>query len=242
MDFSLHSSGLDDLSPPTYRSPGLHVSTLIDRLCIRLGHYEHTAGGISDRNRELGQALEHAIVARFTRANPGEIFLHNPEILCDGISLTPDIVWLSRMSDIEAKLTWMSPTNDPTTVKMWKYLTQGKAYLYALRKVMLGEASMREACACAEEVKWDDHPEIWNQRMQTLPHDAYRSLYLTVGFVNDFRPPAEQLPCWKVDFWPEELEMNWCMLMEEKAKVISEQLEQAKDNIRESAAHIMGGQ
>jgi len=232
VDITLHSSGLDDLSPRVYRSPGIHGSTLIDRLCLKYGHYQKNKDGspISDRNREMGNVFEQVTCERFARQHPDELFLHNPEILCDGVYLTPDLVWLSYYSDIEIKWSWMSPANSPEDVKMWKYLTQGQAYLHGLRKVLAGEAKIREACTDKDEVLWrsglDFFPRHFPPPGAAVPSDAFTTLYLTVGFANDFRPQSEQIPCWRIKFWPEELAMNWAMLMDEKAILEAEMWEQ----------------
>jgi len=213
VDITLHSSGLDDLSPRQYRSPGVHGSTLIDRLCLRYGHYQKNKDGspLSDRNRELGQAFEQVKCEQIIRAYPNEAFARNPEILCDGIYLTPDLVWTTQLSLFEFKWTWMSPARDPNDEKMWKYLAQGQSYLYGLRRVMEGTAVIRAACETEEEADWHTAGDD-----KITFEDAYTVLYLTVGFANDFRPQSEQIPCWRIRFWPEELAMNWAMMLDEK--------------------------
>jgi len=209
---SLHSSGLEDLGSSWYRSPGIHGSVLLDHICQRFGHYQKDKSGasISDRNRELGNAFEEIKVRQMTEKYPGE-FIHNPEILCDGIYLTPDLVWLRRSADYEFKCTWMSPANGPEDLKMWKYLEQGKSYLYGLRRVMEGTALIRQACKSEEEVEWTVGDLV-------DAGDAYLTLYLQVCFVNDFRLKKDQIPCWKIDFWPEELSMTWASMLDEKRR------------------------
>lgn len=221
MDITLYSTGLEDLSPPWYRSPGIHGSQLIDRLCLRYGHYQRDRDGspISDRNREMGHSFEDMIARRIETKHPGE-YLHNPEIECDGIYLTPDLVWKKQRADHEVKWTWMSPANSPEDLKMWKYLAQGQAYLYALRRVAQGTARIRERVLDPRDIEWITFDEV------ALGLDDYTTLYLTVGFANDFRPPKEQIPTWRIKFFPEELAMNWAMLMDEKRRLEEEQREE----------------
>lgn len=215
MDIQLHSNGLDQLGPQWYRSPGIHGSTLIDRLCRRYRHYTDQ-NSLDDRHREMGKAFEDMIAYRLEQDHPGE-YLHGPEIEVDGIYLTPDLVWIAQQADHEVKWTWMSPANGPEDLKMWKYLTQGQAYLYGLRRVAEGAARIRERVLREEDVRWQpaaQHP---------MRPDAYLTLYLTVGFANDFRPPQDQIPTWRIKFWPEELEMNWALMLDEKRRYIGEQ-------------------
>lgn len=232
MDVSQPIYGLEDLTPTEhFRSEGVHASFLLDRLCVRHGHYEKRYNKetgkvepISDINREIGQALEDSIARRVMAKHPGE-YLHNPEIECDGIYLTPDLPWLTQQADREIKVTRMSPALGPEDEKMWKYLEQGKAFLYALRRVGEGTARIRE-CGSRE----------WKQRSKReieaapLSRDAWRTLYLQVLFINDFRPIDKQCPMWTIKFWPEELEMSWALLVDEKRLYEKEQ-EQERDEL-----------
>lgn len=210
MDIQLHSSGLGHLGPQWFRSPGVHGSTLIDRICRRLGHYTEQ-NAIDDKHREMGKAFEDMIAWKLEQMHPGE-YLHNPEIECDGIYLTPDLVRISERADHEVKWTWMSPANGPEDLKMWKYLFQGSIYLYGLRRVAAGTARIREKVLDPSEI-------IWQRGGLADPiGDAWLTLYLTVGFANDFRPAKDQIPTWVIKFWPEELEMNWTLILDEKRR------------------------
>lgn len=225
MDIQLISTGLTNLDPGYYRSPGVHASTLLDRICRRLGHYEHkidkTTGEripISDRNRELGNSLEHSIAQRVQTRYPGR-YIHNPEIHCDNIFITPDLIkWeAERETSWSIKLTWMSAARGPDDTKMWKYLEQLKAELYALRRVVEGTAQVRKAVTDEREVDWVQYkPSVVGNR--------FLSGLLTVCFVNDWRPESEQIPTWRLKFWPEELAMTWAMLREEKEMMEAEEM------------------
>lgn len=270
MDCQLIRSGLSDLSPGYYRSPGVHASTLLSALALRFGHYERDKQGrpISDLNRELGNTLEHSIAQRAEQKHPGT-YLHNPEILCDGVYITPDLVTLQDVEMEEGKggerfswsikLTRMSPARLPDTdVKMWRFREQLKAELYALRRVQEGSAQIRlpiviplreEIYRCAgcggymskEELTRDGTGHVWPNLERCGPvhlkygdgeslqwhslssvgdrvGDLYLTGYLTVLFINDYRPPEEQCPTWRFKFFPEELAMTWGMLMQEKER------------------------
>lgn len=239
MDIQLISTGLTNLDPGYYRSPGVHASTLLDRICRRLGHYQHTIDKltgakvpISDRNRELGQAFEHSIAQRVQAIDPNDPqlpvcgpFIHNPEILCDGVYITPDLVTGVARAAWSIKLTWMSAARGPDDVKMWKYLEQLKAELYALRRVAEGTAIIRHAFVDRDgtgEVESLLRREVFSVSIES--HEDYLTGYLTVCFVNDWRPTQEQIPTWRVKFWPEELAMSWAALMDEKEGMEMEQL------------------
>lgn len=226
MDIRLLRTGLDDLSPGHYRSPGIHVSTLLSRLCIRFGHFEKKKDGspISDRNREIGNAFEHSVVERAARKWPGK-YIHNPEIKCDGLYITPDLVSAQDAISWSLKCTWMSPARGPEDIKMWKYLEQLKEELYCLRRTLTGTAQIREAVILEEGE--EDSPLLplslnWQCGGWKDPGSAYLTGLLTVCFVNDFRPEKEQIPTWTISFFPEELEMTHAMIMGEKALFLDE--------------------
>ena len=227
MDIRLLRTGIDDLSPGHYRSPGIHVSTLLSRLCLRFGHYEKKKDGapISDRNRELGNAFEHSVVERAARKYPGR-YIHNPEIRCDGLYITPDLVSSQDSLSWSLKCTWMSPARGPEDIKMWKYLEQLKAELYCLRRVLQGTAEIRGAAIVESEADAVDVEQSWETwehgGSQNTIGSAFLTGLLTVCFVNDFRPEKEQIPTWTISFFPEELEMTWAMIMGEKSLFVSE--------------------
>lgn len=245
MDIQQVGSGLEDLSLGFYRSPGVHASTLLSRICVRNGHYEKSTSPISDRHREVGNALEHAIAHRASLKYPDR-YMHNPEIYCDGVYITPDLV--DSDSSWSIKASWMSPTNDPESLKMWKYLEQLRLELYALRRVVEGTAAIRPASVaheiyictlCGEllnqsNIDYGCHlntelnpchghsernivPPPFTQHEQGQPAGLrYLTGYLSVCFINDYRPPQEQIPKWRIQFFPEELAMSWAVLLHER--------------------------
>lgn len=230
MDIKLLSNGFADITPNLYRSPGIHVSTLLDRICTRYGHYQKTVDKsgnpipISSRNATLGHAFEEMIVQMTERKYPGQ-FIHNPEVECDGLYITPDLVGFDPGLSWSQKATWMSPANGPEDTKMWKYLEQLKAELYCLRRVCNNDAKIRCACVSSQEVKWVTGDDLIMPTVRTcdmLGVSHFLTGFLTVCFINDFRPEEEQIPTWEIKFWPEELEMTWAMVMDEKTRMEAE--------------------
>lgn len=210
MDVQLISSGLSDLQISTGdRSVGVHASTLISRICVRMGHYDDRPDeqGIPDKHRIVGHAIEDAICRGYEREYPGE-FAHNPEIRIggeDGIYLTPDLVWIARQSDVEIKATWMSEKNGPGSDKFWKYEIQLKTYLAALRKVFSGRGEIRL-----------NGTKTWKRYERKSAGSSFLSGYLRVLFINDYRDQDEQIPCWRYTFEARELDLAWALLLEEK--------------------------
>lgn len=138
----LISSGVADLIPMKRGGqPHRHVSYIIRKLCLRLGHFEDT--GSPDFTRmELGSAFEDALAAalaeRWSRAYPDR-FVRTGELELDSMFGNPDLLDVVDWAIVEIKLTWMTSNQDPEGEKFWKYWTQGKAYakMAGTRKVRL---------------------------------------------------------------------------------------------------------
>lgn len=139
-EFRLVEEGLPLLLPPMVRGPGIHMSEAISSLCIRLGHYDEQLE-LPVTRVQLGQAFEHWIIDNLCRKHPDR-YVKIGEVYLDGVPGNLDIfdTWLQCV--VEIKLTWMSAKNDPTTTKMWKFVTQLKSYCKAmgvkLGKLMVG--------------------------------------------------------------------------------------------------------
>lgn len=190
-----------DLSIPLHpRTPGLHASDVIDHLCLSLGHYDPSDSPISPFNRELGQALEHAIAERVERKYPG-LYLHNPEIAvpfeytdADGqartgiLYMTPDLPSPSQHLDWEIKLTRMSSANGPGSLPFWRYEAQLMTYLWGLSK-------------------------------------HYRQMFdrgrLTVLFLNEWNRDR-QMPTWNYQFTRGEMVENWAKIRNEAITMLLE--------------------
>lgn len=112
-------------------TPDRHVSYLIRKLCLRLGHFKDTGEEPDIDRMELGSAFEDAIVdglsRRYARAHPHR-FIKPGELELDGLLGNPDLFDCVDCAVIEIKLTWMSAEQDPEGKKFWKYWIQLMAY------------------------------------------------------------------------------------------------------------------
>lgn len=124
----LVATGLPDLKPMV-RAEGAHVSSVIRKLCIGLGHFEDDAEGEGpDQTRlELGSAFEDALIHRYNEAFPGR-YVRLPELSYDGMFGNADLFDIDDWCIVEIKCTWMSANHHPSSKKFWKYWVQGKAY------------------------------------------------------------------------------------------------------------------
>lgn len=121
---------IPNLLPMTGRSKGIHISSVIHDLCIQLGHYEEQES-IEMTRMQLGCALEHAIIHRFSLDNPHR-FVQLGELEKDGYFGTPDLYDTVDECVDEIKLTWMSSRHEVDSSKLWKYFVQCKSYCHML--------------------------------------------------------------------------------------------------------------
>lgn len=139
---TLLSSIMPDLLPMQDRSPGIHLSDIINDLSIRQGHYSPSP--LNMARAQLGNALEWAMIERLMRHEPGR-YIRLPEVEKDGVYCTLDLV--DRLGDPtrrlrrpnEFKLTWQTLVDDPDLARgissdggvgnkgFWKYETQACA-------------------------------------------------------------------------------------------------------------------
>lgn len=126
-------TGIPQLLPMTGRAPGLHISSIISSLCVRLGHYPpKEEWSESDITRmQLGCALEDTIALRWTQEYPDR-YVQLGGLELDGLHGTPDFVDTWDWAVEEIKLTWMSSRHDPDSEKYWRYWTQVKSYCHIL--------------------------------------------------------------------------------------------------------------
>ena len=179
----LVQEGAPILCPMQGRSKGDHVSVLVHELCLELGHYKEDDGEVNQARLELGNAWEYALINRLQLDDPDR-YIQPGELELDGVYGTPDILDMVEKADCEIKCSFMSCKHGPGSDKFFKYETQLKAYLHML----------------------------------ATPKHRWLVGYLHVCFVmGDYKygsptsGPVYRI--WRYVFTPQELEMNWKMLM-----------------------------
>lgn len=123
---SLIATGIPELTP-IVRAEGTHVSVVLRRLCIALGHYEESEEGPDQTRLEFGQAFEDTMAYRLNKAFPGR-FVRLPELSRDNIFGNLDLFDVDDWAVVEVKLTWMSTNAHVESKKFWKYWAQAKTY------------------------------------------------------------------------------------------------------------------
>jgi hypothetical protein len=157
---TLLSSSLEDLLPMQGRSPVLHVSDVINDLCIRLGyHKEDTLPSIT--RMQLGCALEHAIAHRYSLQYPNRYFQPGELNDSDNFPGTPDLIDSKLNAIVEIKLTWMSSKHPPDGDKFLKYWWQVKEYTH---KMHFDLGFLHVGHIMGDYRGFDVHYNIWEQR------------------------------------------------------------------------------
>lgn len=126
----LDETTIPDLAPMTGRSEGLHVSHIINDLCVQMGMHSEREDNMPNHVKlrmALGNALEHSIIQRYEAQYPDR-FVQPGEVCHDGIFGTPDLLDLETFTIHEIKLTWMTARHAIDSNKLWKYWVQLKAY------------------------------------------------------------------------------------------------------------------
>lgn len=131
----LIATGIPELLPMVRTGdPRRHVSHVITKLCLKLGHFERTEVP-SQSLMEVGTAWEDAVVAalseRYARSHPDR-FVRPGELEKDGLIGTPDLFDILDNVMVEIKLTKLSSRHDIESIKFWKYWVQVKAYAYMM--------------------------------------------------------------------------------------------------------------
>lgn len=126
-DITLLSSEMPVLLPMQGRSEGIHVSSVIHDLCIRMGMYEERDPNIA--LFEVGNALEWAMIERRHRHDP-ERYIIPGELEKEGVFGHPDLVDIDVDVIEEIKATWMSVRHGPESEKFWKYERQMMSYCW----------------------------------------------------------------------------------------------------------------
>jgi hypothetical protein len=162
------------------RSPGIHVSHVIHKLCVSLGHYVPD----DEPNKvkwELGNALEHAIVERYALHDPDR-WIRPGELVLDDVYGTPDLLDLYDEAVEECKCTWLSTKHEVTGQKFWHYWVQVKAYC----KMMGWTVGRLHVCFVNGNYKRGDDESgpvyrVWEQRFTQKELDDTWSMLLKHG-------------------------------------------------------------
>jgi hypothetical protein len=125
----------DQLWEQEYRSPGLHVSDVLDYIQLR----EKSCVDPSNKKNfgpgwaEVGKIFEHGHVAGLIRKHPDRYML-GKEGKKDGLYYTPDLHEVNskgkKISIGDAKCTWKSPGNGITDPKFERWISQIMAYAW----------------------------------------------------------------------------------------------------------------
>lgn len=132
----LVATGIPELIPMIRTGdPRNHVSYVIRRLSIELGHFEDTGGPPSMSLMEVGSTFEdvvgRALADRWAESTIDanrDRFVRPGELMLDGLIGTPDLFDVIDDAMIEVKLTKMSSRHDINSPKFWKYWVQLMAY------------------------------------------------------------------------------------------------------------------
>lgn len=116
------------------RSPGLHLSAIVRDLLVRMEPKKYSDNTVSDPvlfRWESGFVWEELWSRALLRAQG---FFIQPEIILDGIYMTPDAVDPKTEELWEFKFTWKKYALDPALEgeKFWSWFVQMKAYLWGL--------------------------------------------------------------------------------------------------------------
>lgn len=110
-DIILIANSLPDLLPQKSRSEGIHVSQIIQDICIQRGWYDEQTS-IPRSRWELGKALERSLISAFEREFPGR-YIEPGELSYDGLLGTPDILDVPEEEVDDIKLTERSSGDTP---------------------------------------------------------------------------------------------------------------------------------
>lgn len=129
MHTELIIDGPFEFAPP--RSPGIHQSDILHRLCLARGIYKDDDD--PDRVKwDLGLAHERAIVQLQMEKDPA--FFKTGEIEVDGIKLNIDLIRQESwgIEPWEIKLTAASSMNGPGSQLFWRFESQLMTYCYGV--------------------------------------------------------------------------------------------------------------
>lgn len=124
---------------PMHRAPGDHVSTIVNRICVKLGKFDEDRERPAQIQFEVGNTFEDfmadRLAARFARDNPSR-YIHGLELGRDDITGNVDLFDTEDFVIEECKFTKMSIRhsydNGIEGDKFWHYWVQIKAYCWMI--------------------------------------------------------------------------------------------------------------
>lgn len=115
------------------RSPGLHLSTIIQSLLLHLDpkrYGQSSDTGLKHNYFQLGFTFEAFLEASFAARRVG--IVRPGEVHKDGIAMSPDGISLDDWVLEEFKCTWKTSRGAPDDARFWGWIVQMKAYCLAL--------------------------------------------------------------------------------------------------------------
>lgn len=120
-----------------HRSPGHHVSEIINRICVRLGKFEErdSSSRPPQIQLEVGNVMESVIAKglaeRFALDQPDR-YIHGLELERDGVTGNLDLLDTVDFAVEECKCTKYSIRHDVEGEKFWHYWRQLQSYCYMI--------------------------------------------------------------------------------------------------------------
>lgn len=160
---------------PMYRKPGLHLSDIIQYLCLSRRMFKESP--LNMTRLQLGCAFEWATKARY-RADPRYNYVEMP-FTKDGIHCNPDFVDLGVSVD-EFKCTWLSSSKGWDDAAFWKFILQVMGYCYGLDYTV----GRLHVCHVNGDYKWGTpgaeptcpvYEESWTRRVLLRNWEMLRS-------------------------------------------------------------------
>lgn len=152
------------------RSPGIHLTDIINDIAIRLGHYRPSPPSSLNMARlQLGQAFEWAIIERLRRHDPHR-YVRIPEREMDGVYVTLDAFDRHLWAPTEVKTTWKSVLNTAAEIESSTAYWNRRTQLCAQAAVMRSETGILPVLSINGDNRSDRAPayrewqEEWSRR------------------------------------------------------------------------------
>lgn len=183
----LISTGIPNLLPMQFRSPGLHHSTVLSDLLVRMGHWSppiiHPDRESENKEKimvmtrmQLGQAFEEILADRYARAYPDRYY-YPGELEIDGLPITPDLVDSSHYGPDSIKYTWISSKWPIEHEKFTYHWMQLKSECIALHS----DIARLHICHNMGDYSFGNDAvifNVWRQRFSKNELDHHRTIIL----------------------------------------------------------------